>query len=195
MKNRILLNFFLALVLVVLPGISSAESPTMCTMQYDPVCGAKQVQCVTAPCYPIYETYGNSCMLGADKNATYIHKGECTESETGPVKPTEPYTPPKGCIAWFDGCNHCSLGQGGAMCTLMACQGTPQAGYCTAYEKPTPTPAPSPEVTPTPISPDYPDLGNDVLLPEELTTRKEPGFFASIWISISTWFGGLFSWF
>lgn len=191
MKNRILLHFFLALILVVLPGISSAETPTMCTMQYDPVCGAKQVQCVTAPCYPIYETYGNSCMLGADKNATYIHKGECTESETGPIKPTEPYTPPKGCIAWFDGCNHCSLGQGGAMCTLMACQGTPRAGYCTAYEKPTPTPSPVITTTPTPT----PEEPAETTTATEPAPASEPGFFASTWISVSTWFGGLFSWF
>lgn len=58
----------------------------MCTMEYRPVCGAKEVQCVAAPCYPVYQTYGNSCTMGND-GATFIHEGECTESETGPVKP------------------------------------------------------------------------------------------------------------
>jgi hypothetical protein len=189
MKTRLFfLSLFLSFGLVALPSLTRAESTTACTMQYDPVCGAKQVQCVTTPCYPVYETYGNSCMLGADKNATFIHEGECTESETGPVMPTEPYTPPKGCIAWFDGCNHCSLGSGGAMCTLMACQGAPQPGYCTAYEKPTPTP--TPEVTPTPTQEET--VGTTTAT--EPTPTEEPGFFASIWITISSWFTSLFSW-
>lgn len=48
-----------------------SEVPTMCTMQYEPVCGEKQVQCITTPCDPIRSTYGNACMAAADQ-ATVI---------------------------------------------------------------------------------------------------------------------------
>jgi hypothetical protein len=37
-----------------------------CTMEYAPVCGEKQVQCVATPCDAVRETYSNSCMAGAD---------------------------------------------------------------------------------------------------------------------------------
>lgn len=178
------LVLFLSFGLLVLPSTTLALSPMACTQQYEPVCGAKQVQCVTTPCYPVYETYGNSCMLGLDKNAYFIHEGECTEGETGPVIPPEPYVPPKGCIAWFDGCNQCSMGDGGAMCTLMACTGKPQAGYCTAYEKPTPPPV----VTTTPPA-EEPSATTTETAPVE-----EPGFFTSVWILISSWFASLFFW-
>ncbi|MDB5225529.1 MAG: hypothetical protein JWL87_481 [Candidatus Adlerbacteria bacterium] len=55
--------------------IATAAEPTMCTMQYAPVCG--QSQDGTA------KTYGNSCMLGADQ-ATLLYEGEC-KTETTPV--------------------------------------------------------------------------------------------------------------
>lgn len=79
----------LALVVPVLflPALVSAQGTGMaCTMQYAPVCGAQQVQCVAAPCYPQYHTYGNACVLSAE-GGTFIHEGECTPEETGPVKP------------------------------------------------------------------------------------------------------------
>lgn len=38
------------------------QDPTMCTMQYEPVCGEMAVQCVTTPCEPIQQTYGNACV-------------------------------------------------------------------------------------------------------------------------------------
>ena len=40
----------------------AAESPTMCTAQYEPVCGFVQVQCIRAPCPAIRTDFGNSCM-------------------------------------------------------------------------------------------------------------------------------------
>lgn len=54
----------------------SKESPVACTMEYAPVCGEKQVQCIKAPCPPIKQTYGNKCQLNAAK-ATYLYSGEC----------------------------------------------------------------------------------------------------------------------
>jgi len=65
------------------------ETPTMCTMQYVPVCGKKDtgVRCIKAPC-PSFETktYSNSCMLGADK-AEYLYEGECKDESPTTVTP------------------------------------------------------------------------------------------------------------
>lgn len=192
--NTSILRILLIALFIVLPATVGAESPTMCTMQYQPVCGAKQVQCVRAPCYPVYHTYGNSCVLGVEKG-TYIHEGECTEAETGPVKPkVEPYTPPAGCTAWFDGCNACSkTANGQYVCTLKACQDTPAPGYCTAY-----APKPTPPVTTTPplVQPVTP---GEVLMNPDQTASSSPasdtstisGFFASIWNMILSWFNWL----
>lgn len=63
----------------------TTEQPTACTMQYDPVCAAVQVECIRAPCPPIPETFGNSCMMEANPRATFLYKGECKA-----VQPTEP---------------------------------------------------------------------------------------------------------
>ncbi|HEX2792610.1 MAG TPA: hypothetical protein VHO23_02750 [Candidatus Paceibacterota bacterium] len=79
----------LSVPLLFLPGLAFAQGTGVaCTMQYAPVCGAQQVQCVAAPCYPVYHTYGNACVLGAE-GGTFIHDGECTADETGPVVPME----------------------------------------------------------------------------------------------------------
>lgn len=56
-----------------------AEEPTMCNMEYAPVCASVQVECIKAPCNPIEETFGNTCMMKANKHATYLHDGECKE--------------------------------------------------------------------------------------------------------------------
>jgi len=162
---------------------ASAQTGTACTMQYQPVCGAQQVQCVTTPCYPIYKTYGNACVLSAE-GGTYIHDGECRAEETGPVMPRPAYTPPADCTAWFDGCNQCGRGSGGQVyCTERACVDAPAPGYCTSYATPT-TVDDSPE---EPVSTDKPDeTVADVPVPEERN------FFTSLWDSIrslvSSWF-------
>lgn len=166
MKSFLVIAF--AIFTLILVPTTKAESPTICTANYAPVCGAQQVQCVRAPCYPQYKTYSNSCMLSADKG-TYIHEGECTASETGPYMggdsgSSDTYVPPAGCMAWFDGCNSCSRStkDGPAMCTMMACAAdNQQPGYCRTYETPAPPsgggtsggsvsspPAPAPETPP-----------------------------------------------
>lgn len=97
-------------------GSVLAAEPTMCTMQYDPVCATKDGST---------RTYGNSCTAGAE-GAVILHGGECRDEAA--------YVPPASCTAWFDGCNRCTrMENGDAACTLMACAGEPQAGYCTAY--------------------------------------------------------------
>lgn len=175
-----------------LPALA-AEPGRACTMEYAPVCAAKQVQCFAAPCYPVYETYSNACMAG---DAPIIHQGACTDKETGPVKPVEPYVPPKGCTAWFDGCNSCSVGMNGqAMCTLMACQEyQTKPGRCTSYEKPKPPVSTgggsgsgtvsSGTVTPATTTPPF-----GAFETPQLPVIPPPGFFERIWI----WFVNLFS--
>ncbi len=40
---------------------SIVNEPRICTMEYAPVCTEVQVQCVKAPCYPIKQTFSNTC--------------------------------------------------------------------------------------------------------------------------------------
>ena len=58
-------------VTVTLPA-----EPIACTMEYAPVCGEVQIQCVTTPCNPIKETFSNKCMMNT-KKAKYLFDGEC----------------------------------------------------------------------------------------------------------------------
>lgn len=59
----------------------STEEPTICTMEYAPVCAKVSIQCIKAPCEPIKETFGNKCQMNANKLATFLHDGECEKSK------------------------------------------------------------------------------------------------------------------
>lgn len=170
----------LGLMMLAMPAITKAESPTMCTMQYDPVCGTEN---------GVYKTYGNSCVLGVE-GATYQHDGECTASELN-GKQEGTYTPPAHCTAWFDGCNSCSRSAGGqSMCTLMACMGEPRAGYCRAYgETKTETPPSPPE---TIDSESIEPVEAELVVEATTTVETDPGFFFGLWRAISAWFRALF---
>lgn len=75
-------------------GTDTWTDQVACTMQYDPVCAEVQVQCVTAPCYPIKETFGNACMMEANKHAKFLYKGECKADEKpAPIACTKEYMP------------------------------------------------------------------------------------------------------
>jgi hypothetical protein len=91
------LGLILAVALGILaPAFASARTPVepgFCYELYQPVCAARQVQCIRAPCYPVYETYSNSCFM-EQAGATLIHEGACTAAETGPVKPSATSTSP-----------------------------------------------------------------------------------------------------
>jgi hypothetical protein len=137
--KRILSLIALACGFVVPAFALAADVPAVCTREYQPVCAAKPVQCVAAPCYPVYETYSNSCVAEGD-HAAVIHAGACAAAEAGPVAATATtsgaYEPPAGCLAWNDGCNSCSKAANGqAICTLKACIGPVQLGYCTQFEE------------------------------------------------------------
>ncbi len=108
--------------------VVTVGSSQACTEEYAPVCGQKQVWCITAPCNPIQQTYSNRCKLNAD-GATYLHDGACGSTTADPGAD-------RMCKSWYDGCNTCSRSEPGgpAACTLRACiGGTEGAAYCTAY--------------------------------------------------------------
>ena len=50
----------------------------ICTLDYTPVCATVNVQCVTEPCHPVYETYGNSCQACSNPLVEFYIEGECT---------------------------------------------------------------------------------------------------------------------
>ncbi len=60
------------------------KNPILCTMQYAPVCGYTPIQCITTPCEPIRQTYGNSCMAGA-AGAIEITQWECDDAIQIPI--------------------------------------------------------------------------------------------------------------
>ncbi len=49
----------------------------MCTMQYAPVCGYVEVQCITSPCYPVPQTFGNTCGACSTDNVVSYTQGAC----------------------------------------------------------------------------------------------------------------------
>ena len=53
------------------------SAPIACTEEYAPVCGEKEVVCVTAPCDPIPITYSNLCHMQRESFVTYLYNGEC----------------------------------------------------------------------------------------------------------------------
>jgi heat shock protein HslJ len=71
----VLVAIFGSLLLNISP-VGAQNNQIACTMEYAPVCGSVQVQCITAPCNPIKQTFSNSCMASAS-NATNVTIGEC----------------------------------------------------------------------------------------------------------------------
>lgn len=68
--------FLFSLLGVASVAAAATDDPIMCTMEYAPVCGTVQVQCITTPCNPVRETFSNACMAGA-AGATDVTVGEC----------------------------------------------------------------------------------------------------------------------
>lgn len=49
-----------------------------CIEIYAPVCASVQVECITAPCYPVKQTYPNSCYAcKEDRVISYVDGGAC----------------------------------------------------------------------------------------------------------------------
>lgn len=80
-------SYFYILSAITASLISSmahaSSSQVACTMEYAPVCGSVQVQCITTPCNPVKQTFSNNCMARA-AGATEIRTGAC-ESTIPPV--------------------------------------------------------------------------------------------------------------
>lgn len=96
--------------------VEDSDSPVLCTLQYDPVCAAKNtgIQCVTTPCpTEVYETYGNQCSAEAE-GSRVLFSGECGDKEgqpveDGPVACTKEYAPVCGALV------------SASPCTIMPC--------------------------------------------------------------------------
>lgn len=166
-----------------MPVFAQAQEPTVCTMQYEPVCGTKD---------GVYSTYGNGCALGME-GGTYQHEGECTTAELANRQEGE-YIPSAHCTAWFDGCNSCSRNASGqSMCTLMACIGEPRAGYCRTYAE---TRTDVPKLPKSSVTPSAPVVSSEVVTeastPSAPPEEVQPGFFARIWTSVTNWFSRFF---
>jgi len=104
MQKRILVLFFvlmLALTAFAVDGNGTDSNSTIidsnsivCTAEYDPVCGALPIVCITAPCPEMKKTYSNKCEL-EKAGAKFLYKGVCgypvqdctKEGESYPVVP------------------------------------------------------------------------------------------------------------
>lgn len=53
------------------------KAADVCTMEYAPVCGLVEVQCITTPCNPVPETFGNACGACASGNVSSYTVGAC----------------------------------------------------------------------------------------------------------------------
>ena len=54
----------------------NSKEDTFCIELYKPVCGKIQVQCIRAPCDPVWETFLNDC-FAKKAGALEIEEGEC----------------------------------------------------------------------------------------------------------------------
>lgn len=55
----------------------SEDRPQVCTKEYRPVCGLVQIECITTPCNPIPETFGNACSACSQGNVLSYTEGAC----------------------------------------------------------------------------------------------------------------------
>lgn len=55
----------------------SSRNVDACIEIYQPVCASVAVQCITAPCDPVPQTYSNSCFACSDENVISYTAGEC----------------------------------------------------------------------------------------------------------------------
>ena len=79
MNVRLFVSVFFVTLFAGFTQSHAASNSVACTKEYAPVCGSVQVQCVTSPCNPVRQTFGNSCMAWAS-NATNITEGACEAS-------------------------------------------------------------------------------------------------------------------
>jgi peptidoglycan hydrolase-like protein with peptidoglycan-binding domain len=121
-----------------------SDATQACTKEHKPVCGLKQIVCITTPCNPIQWTYGNKCELEVD-GAKFLYSGQCRGSQIEEGSDASNPANHPLCKSWRDSCgNICSRGvEGGpAVCTLMACrEDAAQKAMCTVYFRPVTEPS------------------------------------------------------
>lgn len=116
--KKILMSLFLGWILLVWISFAT-EDMVACTMEYAPVCAEVQVQCIKAPCPVIKETFGNKCMMNANKLAKFLYEWECKKG-----------IDLSKCKSYFDGCNTCFVSDGKiGWCTKMYCE-NPEEPKC-----------------------------------------------------------------
>ena len=54
-----------------------ARNVDACIQVYNPVCGKVNVQCITEPCNPVYQTFGNSCEACRNQLVESYTEGAC----------------------------------------------------------------------------------------------------------------------
>lgn len=67
--------------------IIDEPAPIACTREYMPVCANVQVQCITAPCFPVQETFANRCVAEAAW-AEVIFEWDCNIAQWWVTDPT-----------------------------------------------------------------------------------------------------------
>lgn len=59
--------------------------PAVCTADYNPVCAKVEVQCITAPCDPVRETFSNRCMALNNPLVKEVKAGACENGWVGVI--------------------------------------------------------------------------------------------------------------
>lgn len=111
----------------------SVEPPTACTMEYEPVCGEVEIQCITTPCDPLQTTFSNTCEAES-ANAQILYEGACQDPEPNPQG---------ACVSfdgnWLEDSQECE-GMAQSQCQELggnynecasACRNSPKAQLCT----------------------------------------------------------------
>jgi len=75
--DGLLLYLSTPLVLSVTECLPEQRNVGACIEIYQPVCATENVQCVTAPCDPVQETFANSCKACKNSLVSSYTKGEC----------------------------------------------------------------------------------------------------------------------
>ena len=65
-------------VIVCTPEQRNADA---CYEIYDPVCAKMNIQCIQAPCDPIYQTFSNDCEACKNPLVGSYTGGECADNE------------------------------------------------------------------------------------------------------------------
>lgn len=78
-------------------GFEVVQPNIACPAVYQPVCGEVQIQCITTPCDPVEQTFGNLCELNVAK-AEFLYEGQCLgDTPIGAIECTQEQKQAKVC--------------------------------------------------------------------------------------------------